>query len=84
MPWPAGALLLGELAGLWRAAGLRDVRPGPLVVRASHPDFEDLWSPFPTGVAPSGRSASRWATTAGLRCMTRIACAPELATVHPS
>jgi SAM-dependent methyltransferase len=44
----------GELAGLWRAAGLRDVRFAPLVVRASYTDFEDLWSPFPTGVAPSG------------------------------
>jgi SAM-dependent methyltransferase len=44
----------GELAGLWRAAGLRDVRFGPLVVSASYTGFEDLWSPFPTGIAPSG------------------------------
>lgn len=44
----------GELAELWRAAGLRDVRFGPLVVSATYTDFEDLWSPFPTGVAPSG------------------------------
>lgn len=44
----------GELAELWRAAGLDDVRFGPLVVSASYTDFEDLWSPFPTGVAPSG------------------------------
>ena len=33
---------------------LRAVRSGPLVVRASYADFEDLWAPFPTGVAPSG------------------------------
>jgi len=44
----------GELAALWRAAGMRDVRFGPLVVSATYTDFEDLWSPFPTGVAPSG------------------------------
>jgi SAM-dependent methyltransferase len=44
----------GELAELWRAAGLADVRFGPLVVSAQYRDFEDLWSPFPTGVAPSG------------------------------
>jgi hypothetical protein len=44
----------GELAELWRAAGLSDVRFGPLVVSATYTNFEDLWSPFPTGVAPSG------------------------------
>jgi len=44
----------GELAELWRAAGLRDVRFGSLVVTATYTDFEELWSPFPTGVAPSG------------------------------
>ena len=44
----------GELADLWRAAGLHDVRFGPLVVSATYIGFEDLWSPFPTGVAPSG------------------------------
>jgi SAM-dependent methyltransferase len=44
----------GELAELWRDAGLSDVRFGPLVVRASYTNFEDLWSPLPTGVAPSG------------------------------
>jgi SAM-dependent methyltransferase len=47
----------GELARLWRAAGLRDVRSGPLVVSARYTGFEDLWSPFPTGVAPSGAFA---------------------------
>jgi SAM-dependent methyltransferase len=44
----------GELAQLWRAAGLSDVRSGPLIVSASYDNFDDLWSPFPTGVAPSG------------------------------
>jgi len=44
----------GELGELWRAEGLHDVRFGSLVVHASYTDFGDLWSPFPTGVAPSG------------------------------
>lgn len=44
----------GELAELWQAAGLRDVRFGSLVVSAAYSDFEDLWAPLPTGVAPSG------------------------------
>jgi SAM-dependent methyltransferase len=44
----------GELAQLWRLAGLRHVRFAPLLVRAGYAGFEDLWSPLPTGVAPSG------------------------------
>jgi hypothetical protein len=44
----------GELGELWRAAGLRDVRFGSLVAHASYADFDDLWSPLLTGVAPSG------------------------------
>jgi len=44
----------GELAELWRAAGLTGVRAGSLDVGAAYADFEDLWSPFTTGVAPSG------------------------------
>ena len=50
MPWCAE----GDLAGLWRAAGLREVRAGSLTVSAAYADFEDLWAPLPTGVAPSG------------------------------
>ena len=44
----------GELAELWRSAGLRRVRFGPLVVRASYAGFEDLWTPLLAGVGPSG------------------------------
>jgi SAM-dependent methyltransferase len=44
----------GELAGLWRAAGLADVRCDALVVSAAYSGFDDLWSPLPTGVAPAG------------------------------
>jgi SAM-dependent methyltransferase len=44
----------GELGELWRIAGLHDVRFGALTVSAGYGGFEDLWSPFTTGVAPSG------------------------------
>ena len=44
----------GELAQLWRAAGLRDVRSGALRVSAAYSGFDDLWSPLPTGVGPAG------------------------------
>ena len=30
------------------------MRSGALVARAAYAGFDDLWSPFPTGVAPSG------------------------------
>jgi SAM-dependent methyltransferase len=43
-----------ELTELWTAAGLRDVRTAALQAHASYADFEDLWSPLPTGVAPAG------------------------------
>src|SRR5215218_1086859 len=44
----------GELADLWRAAGLRAVRFAALRIRASYADFEDLWAPFLQGVGPAG------------------------------
>jgi ubiquinone/menaquinone biosynthesis C-methylase UbiE len=44
----------GELAELWRAAGLASVRVGSLVASAKYANFEDLWSPLPTGVGPAG------------------------------
>src|SRR5215207_4321643 len=44
----------GELPDLWRDAGLQEVRAAALVARARYAGFEDLWSPLPTGIAPSG------------------------------
>jgi SAM-dependent methyltransferase len=44
----------GELEGLWRAAGLESARTGSLEVSAGYSDFEDLWSPLPTGIGPAG------------------------------
>jgi SAM-dependent methyltransferase len=48
----------GELAELWRAAHLHSVRLGSLVASAKYADFEDLWSPLPTGVGPAGAFCS--------------------------
>jgi len=47
-----------ELAALWQVAGLRDVETGELVVGAAYDDFDDYWSPFPHGIAPSGQYAA--------------------------
>jgi hypothetical protein len=47
-----------ELGSLWRSAGLAEVEVSPIVVEASYDDFEDLWSPFPTGVGPAGAYAA--------------------------
>jgi hypothetical protein len=44
----------GALANLWRTVGLNDVRSSALIVKAQYADFDDLWSPFPAGVGPSG------------------------------
>jgi SAM-dependent methyltransferase len=49
-----------ELAALWRGAALERVEVDPIQAEASYDDFDDLWSPFPTGVGPAG------AYTAGL------------------
>ncbi|HEV2711685.1 MAG TPA: methyltransferase domain-containing protein [Gaiellaceae bacterium] len=43
-----------ELEALWRRAGLRHVRTGALVVKASYADFDDAWAPLPTGIGPAG------------------------------
>ena len=43
-----------ELRSLWLRCGLVGVDTAALVVEATYADFEDFWSPFPTGIAPSG------------------------------
>jgi SAM-dependent methyltransferase len=43
-----------ELAELWTDAGLSAIEVGEIVVSARYDDFEDYWSPFPSGIAPSG------------------------------
>jgi SAM-dependent methyltransferase len=44
----------GQLAGLFREAGLREVEETALAVHLEHPTFEDWWEPFTLGVGPAG------------------------------
>ena len=76
----------GELADLWRAAGMTSVRSESFVVRASYTDFDDLWSPFPTGVGPSGAlckslDTERQAVLQAARC---AATSASVTTTHRS
>jgi SAM-dependent methyltransferase len=48
----------GELGALFEATNLLHVRSAPLRVRARYAGLDDLWSPFPAGVAPSGEFAA--------------------------
>lgn len=44
----------GELADLWREAGLLDVQGAPLAIPLNFPTFEDFWAPFLEGQGPAG------------------------------
>jgi SAM-dependent methyltransferase len=44
----------GELGGLWRDAGLREVRETALTAEGAYAGFDDLWVPLTAGVGPSG------------------------------
>ena len=45
----------GDLARLFREAGIRSVDESPLETRVEHPTFEDWWQPHTLGVGPAGR-----------------------------
>ena len=42
------------LGALWEQSSLHGVETGELVVEASYESFDDYWTPFPTGLGPSG------------------------------
>lgn len=44
----------GDLARLFRQAGLQDVTQAELAVEVVHQTFEEWWAPFTTGVGPAG------------------------------
>jgi hypothetical protein len=44
----------GDLERLWQVCELSDIEGGALTVSAGYESFDDFWSPFPTGLAPSG------------------------------
>jgi SAM-dependent methyltransferase len=46
----------GQIAECFAKAGLRDVEDSSLTVSASYTDFDDFWTPFTTGVGPSGQA----------------------------
>jgi SAM-dependent methyltransferase len=66
----------GELAALWHGAGLREVRTDALVVEAGYADFEDYWSPFLSGLGPSGAYCASLGDDA--RAALRDACFERL------
>jgi hypothetical protein len=47
----------GELAELWRDAGLREVTDGELAVSSQYEAFDELWESFLGGVGPAGAYA---------------------------
>jgi hypothetical protein len=44
----------GQLAALWKGAGLEDVEEVPLDISMGFRTFEDFWEPFLGGSGPSG------------------------------
>ena len=44
----------GQLAGLWRDAGLREVDDRSITVSSAYRDFDELWATFRAGVGPVG------------------------------
>jgi SAM-dependent methyltransferase len=49
----------GQLAELFTAAGLHDIKPGVLTVRVRLAGFADWWEPFTYGVGPAGDHVRR-------------------------
>ncbi|HTQ76232.1 MAG TPA: class I SAM-dependent methyltransferase, partial [Burkholderiales bacterium] len=44
----------GQLAELWKKAGLVSVREQPVVIDQAYSSFEDYWGPFTKGAGPGG------------------------------
>ena len=61
-----------ELHALWERAGLHDVATGEIVVAAEYADFDDYWTPFESGIGPSGAYVA--ALSSARRDTFRTAC----------
>jgi SAM-dependent methyltransferase len=48
----------GELADLWKQAGLKNVEEQPLQIEMRFDSFEDYWQPFLLGQGPAGEYAA--------------------------
>jgi SAM-dependent methyltransferase len=44
----------GEIADLFRSAGLAEVTDGALDVETTYADFDEFWQPFTLGIGPAG------------------------------
>ena len=66
----------GDLADLFAAAGLRDVRSSTLTVRTSFASFDQWWEPYTLGVGPAGDHVQRLDATG--RAALRERCASLL------
>ena len=44
----------GELAALWRDAGLREITDGSLTISSAYESFDELWESLLAGVGPAG------------------------------
>jgi hypothetical protein len=45
----------GEMAAMWREAGLRDVVEDTITTRFEFANFDDYWTPFLSGDGPPGQ-----------------------------
>ncbi|MFC9790685.1 class I SAM-dependent methyltransferase [Rhodococcus sp. NPDC127528] len=66
----------GDLAGLFRGAGLTDVAGGALTSHADYTGFDDFWEPFTFAVGPAGRHLQSLSRAQQAR--VRDACRAEL------
>jgi SAM-dependent methyltransferase len=70
----------GDLAQLFRAAGLREVEERALWVSVEHRTFDDWWEPFTLGVGPAGTHVAglekERRTELRERCRAKLPAAP--------
>ncbi len=48
----------GELAALWRDAGLREITDGSLTISSAYESFDELWESLLAGAGPAGAHAA--------------------------
>jgi SAM-dependent methyltransferase len=66
----------GDIAAIFRIAGLRDVAEGELRSHARYTGFDDFWEPFSGGIGPAGQALA--ALTPHRRAAVRSACRAAL------
>jgi SAM-dependent methyltransferase len=66
----------GDLARLFREAGLRDIHDTALAISYEHASFDEWWAPYEAGVGPAGRYVA--SLTAERRAEVREHCRAAL------